>query len=247
KIPFNAENRIFSLKTRPVKPAYEHIDQMLRDVDSQLYDLIKIVDEGIDKIKSQYPEFKAERISAEEFEQNLLKTHKRIDEFNKTVGFQTEGDDQEVPSTPSYWLYQPGEKGRLWDQFYADSVIGLGWDYLGDLRAYKSKEEIATKLRELENSTSSKSNDASANWEFAKSMKIGDIIIVKRGRRTLLGFGEIVSNYSFDKEAGEYKHRRSVKWLKSGEWNMSYDLVLKTLTNITHLASDINSGQMYPA
>lgn len=247
KIPFNAENRIFSLKTRPVKPAYEHIDQMLRDVDSQLYDLIKIVDEGIDKIKSQYPDFKAERISAEEFENNLSKTRKRIDEFNSVVGGpQVEGGISEPPSIPSYWLYHPGENGRLWDRFYAESVIGLGWDYLGDLTEYNSKEDIAIRLRELGNSTSSKMNDANANWDFAKTMDIGDIVIVKRGRHTLLGYGEVVSNYSYVADVAEYKHRRRVKWLKTGKWKVSFPLVLKTLTNITPYESDMKPGHLFP-
>src|SRR5690606_37659123 len=192
-------------------------------------------------------DFKAERISAEEFENNLSKTRKRIDEFNSVVGGpQVEGGMSEPPSIPSYWLYQPGENGRLWDRFYAESVIGLGWDYLGDLTEYNSKEDIAIRLRELGNSTSSKMNDANANWDFAKTMDIGDIVIVKRGRHTLLGYGEVVSNYSYVADVAEYKHRRRVKWLKTGKWKVSFPLVLKTLTNITPYESDMKPGHLFP-
>src|SRR5690606_37500544 len=41
------------------------------------------------------------------------------------------------------WLYAPGEKASLWDEFYEKGIMGLGWDYLGDLNEYQSKREIA--------------------------------------------------------------------------------------------------------
>ncbi len=145
----------------------------------------------------------------------------------------------------AYWLYQPGEDARFWEEFYKESIIGLGWDYLGDLTQYKSKEEIANQLRILEKTTSSKKNDATANWDFFKEMKVGDIVIVKKGRRKLLGYGEVISDYIYDSNRSEYTSVREIKWMKKGEWSVSFDLVLKTLTNITQYNSDVVRDQKY--
>lgn len=76
-------------------------------------------------------------------------------------------------------------------------------------------------------------------------MEVGDIIIVKKGKRKLLGYGEVVSDYYYDADRDEYTSIRDVKWIKSGEWNLDFDLVLKTLTNITQYDSEISKGQKY--
>ena len=78
-----------------------------------------------------------------------------------------------------YWIYAPGENAEMWDEFYENNTIALGWDSLGDLNDYNSKEEIHAKLQELENTTKSKNNDALANVEFLEKMDIGDVIFIK--------------------------------------------------------------------
>ncbi|CDS92110.1 hypothetical protein BN1088_1430514 [Sphingobacterium sp. PM2-P1-29] len=144
-----------------------------------------------------------------------------------------------------YWLYQPGEDARLWGSYLNEGIIGLGWDDLGDLANYDSKEEIVKTLQIIYKTDSSKKNDATANWDFYKTMEVGDIIIVKKGKRKLLGYGEVVSDYYYDAERDEYTSTRDVNWIKSGEWNLDFDLVLKTLTNITQYDSEILKGQKY--
>lgn len=145
----------------------------------------------------------------------------------------------------NYWLYQPGENARLWETYLNESIIGLGWDKLGDLSKYISKDEIVQQLQVIYNTDSSKKNDATANWDFYKTMQVGDFILVKKGKRKLLGYGVVVSDYYYDAERDEYTSIRDVKWIKSGEWNLKFDLVLKTLTNITLYDSEISKGQKY--
>jgi hypothetical protein len=64
----------------------------------------------------------------------------------------------------------------------------LGWDDIGDLMQYQTKNDIQTKLLSTYRSDTNRNNDAIANFEFANSINIGDIIIVKKGRYELLGF-----------------------------------------------------------
>src|SRR5690606_22079656 len=133
----------------------------------------------------------------------------------------------------------------LWETYLNESKLGLGWDKLCDLSKYISKDEIVQHLQVIYNTDSSKKNDATANWDFYKSMLVGDFILVKKGKRKLLGYGVVVSDYYYDAERDEYTSIRDVKWIKSGEWNLKFDLVLKTLTNITHYDSEISKGQKY--
>lgn len=144
-----------------------------------------------------------------------------------------------------YWLYQPGEDARLWQTYFNEEIIGLGWDDLGDLANYDSKDAIVKALQTIYKTDSSKKNDATANWDFYNTMEVGDIIIVKKGKRKLLGYGEVVSDYYYDADRDEYTSIRDVKWIKSGEWNVDFDLVLKTLTNITQYDAEISKGQKY--
>ena len=65
-----------------------------------------------------------------------------------------------------YWIYAPGEGADLWEEFYKLGIMGLGWDELGDLSNYKTKNEIQERLQQLENTQSSKQNDTSANFDF---------------------------------------------------------------------------------
>tara|TARA_R110002051_G_scaffold7053_3_gene33256 strand:- start:3044 stop:5995 length:2952 start_codon:yes stop_codon:yes gene_type:complete len=134
---------------------------------------------------------------------------------------------------PNYWLYAPGENAREWDSFYSKGLMALGWDELGDLTAYDSKEEIVKALQDLFKTDSSKKNDATANDEFANHMSIGDVVFVKKGTSKLLGYGIVASDYMFDSNRGQFKHVRRMDWKKKGEWNAGHNLVLKTLTNIS--------------
>ncbi len=144
-----------------------------------------------------------------------------------------------------YWIYAPGEGADLWEEFYKLGIMGLGWDELGDLSNYKTKNEIQERLQQLENTQSSKQNDTSANFDFYQVVKPGDIIIVKKGRTELMGYGEVVSDYYYDTQRNNYKSCRKVDWKAKGNWKVDHSLVLKTLTNITTYPSKKPGYKMY--
>jgi Cdc6-like AAA superfamily ATPase len=151
--------------------------------------------------------------------------------------------DQDVES--NYWLYAPGTNADMWDEFHSTGIMGLGWDELGDLETYSSKAEIVLDLQAFENTTSSKKNDATANYEFVNNFAIGDIIIVKKGRGVLLGYGVVTSEYYHDTSRSKFQHCRKVEWKKRGVWKVDHSLALKTLTNVTAYASDDSNYEKY--
>lgn len=134
-----------------------------------------------------------------------------------------------------YWTLSAGEGGEMWDDFYSSGVAAIGWDDLGDLTQFKTKEEIRLKLLEIWPSDSSKKNDAHACWQFAHDIEVGDIIFAKQGFSRLLGYGVVESEYQFDESRNSYQHVHKVKWHSDGPVDLPGDskMAMKTLTDIT--------------
>jgi MoxR-like ATPase len=132
-----------------------------------------------------------------------------------------------------YWIYAPGKGSRLWEEFYAKGIMGIGWEELGDLMQYHSKEEMKSKMKEIYGQEFSYKNAGHATWQFANEVKIGDVIIVKKGSKKIIGRGIVSSDYFFDDSRDEYNHIHKVNWTHKGEWDHEGQIVLKTLTDIT--------------
>lgn len=147
--------------------------------------------------------------------------------------------------TKRYWLYAPGEGAYKWEEFFSEEIMALGWDDIGDLTQYKSKSEIQAKLISTYESDTNRNNDATANFEFANNVNIGDTIIVKKGRHELLGYGEVISDYYFDESREDYKHCRKVEWKLKGNWAIDNTMVMKTFTDITSYQAYKSPAQKY--
>lgn len=112
--------------------------------------------------------------------------------------------------------------------------MAIGWGDIGDLRSFKTKEDMKVQMRKLYDPESSFKNQAHATWQFVHDMKIGDIIFVKKGLRQLVGLGKVISDYEYDLTMGDnYNNIRRVQWLYRGEWAHPGQAAIKTLTDIT--------------
>ena len=134
-----------------------------------------------------------------------------------------------------YWMYSPGNGAFLWDDFYEEGIMAIGWGEIGDLTAFHSKDEMRQKMKEVIDPSKSHKNSAHATWQFANEMKVGDVIFAKRGMHTIIGRGVVESDYYYndDEKRGEYRHIRKVRWTHNGEWPHPGQAVMKTLTDIT--------------
>lgn len=144
-----------------------------------------------------------------------------------------------------YWIYSPGEQASKWEEFYNDGIMALGWDELGDLSNYNDRSAIQQELIAVYESDTNQNNNAGANYDFSNTVKVGDIIIVKKGRQELLGYGQVESDYYFDDDRGDFKHCRKVKWKSKGNWKTDHTLVMKTLTDITSYDTEGVKGKKY--
>lgn len=129
----------------------------------------------------------------------------------------------------------------MWEKFYRDGVMALGWNEMGDLNDFNSKAEIAQRMSELYGGESSHSNDALTLWQFYNEIQPGDIIFVKRGRKDILGMGTVESEYQYDEDGGEYPHFRRVNWTDKGHWKKENAFAMKTLTDVTKYTDFVES------
>ncbi len=133
-----------------------------------------------------------------------------------------------------YWMYAPGENASHWDEFYDAGIMALGWDELGDLRSYSSKESIQKELKKSWGYKKEPSNSALALWEFVQVLKPGDVVIAKQGRQAYLGYGIVTGPYEHDPRREDYRNIRKIEWKKKGTWSSGdVKIATKTLTDVT--------------
>ena len=135
-----------------------------------------------------------------------------------------------------YWSIGLGEGGRLWNECQEQGIIAIGWDYLGDLSKYPSRDAISEAI-----SASRGPNEASpimaslACHQFVHEMAIDDYAIAKIGRSKILGIGTVKSEYIYDPTRGEYRNIRMVQWLRAKNIDLPPNMWIstKTLTDLT--------------
>lgn len=139
-----------------------------------------------------------------------------------------------LPSrVPKVWVIAPGEQARLWDEFYNEGIVGIGWDYLGNLTNYRSKQEVEKAIQAFEKTNDRRWNAAKSCWDFAQEIQQGDILVAKHGLTKVVGVGRVKSDYIHAPDREEYHHLRRVDWLRRGEWTVNDNLPLKALTDIS--------------
>ena len=132
-----------------------------------------------------------------------------------------------------YWMYSPGENARKWNDCTSEGVMCLGWDELGNLQEYESRENMRDQMRQEYGLDGSYMNASLATWEFANEIQIGDVVFAKRGRTTIVGRGVVESEYYYDEKRDEYRSLRKVRWTEIGNWETQQFQAMKTLTEIT--------------
>ena len=134
-------------------------------------------------------------------------------------------------SSPRYWMYAPGERAVLWNEFWQKGIMAVGWDGLGDLSQYESRTAVREALRR--EGHSNPTNWAGDIWQFCREMKVGDVVYAKLGRSRVIGRGVVTSDYQYDSSQQEFPNVRKVRWTHAGVWELDSPVAVKTLTDIT--------------
>lgn len=165
----------------------------------------------------------------EEYER-VNKENKKIEEGSEIV--------EEDANAVHYWIYSPGYGSIKWDEFYNEGIMAIAREYIGDLSQYQTREEVKEALLSNKGDDSGMTNGKNASlevWQFVHSLKPGDIIFAKCGKKAIIGRGVVQSEYIYDaSRSDEYKNIRKVKWTHRGEWEHPNGVAVnKVLTDIT--------------
>jgi DNA polymerase III delta prime subunit len=131
------------------------------------------------------------------------------------------------------WALAAGENGSLWQEFLSKNEIAIGWDQLGALDQFDSPASVLVALA-TEADGRRPTNDALCCYQFANEIQVGDLVVVKVGRKRILGAGIVTSGYFRTEEEQSYKHRRKIQWLNTTPSEFpGTGTTIKTLTEIT--------------
>ena len=109
------------------------------------------------------------------------------------------------------WLISPGEGAEHWNAFQQQGIVAIGFDDLGDISEYGSKDDVHQALIDRGYGPNPL-NTSLALWQFANEINEGDVVISKRGRSAVLGWGRVTGNYVHDPERPKHLNIRSVEW-----------------------------------
>ena len=109
----------------------------------------------------------------------------------------------------------PGENARFWDDCLRDGYICVGWDEVGDLSQFESKEAFRARFEEafpyngLLAQARRKGNEL---WTL-NELEPGDLVVANRGISRVLAIGEVVEpGYRWADERSDYRHTVAVEW-----------------------------------
>jgi restriction system protein len=99
---------------------------------------------------------------------------------------------------PRYWVIAPVESkptelfDKVWQFDLANSVISIGWQSLGDV-SRMSRDELTQVVASNypDKPQQTKSLVANMLWSFYHEIRPGDLVIARRGRKTLAAVGEV--------------------------------------------------------
>ena len=190
-------------------------------------------DEYENILKQVDAKMKSGEIDCRNYAEFSQMTYKQNDEASK-------GDLQKQDSV-NYWMYAPGENASKWQECQEEGIICIGWDKLGDVSKYRTREDVRSEIKKYYPTDGSAKNDSLAVWQFSREMKEGDIVFAKKGLTKIVGRGVVTSDYIFDAGRNDYKHVRKVRWTHVGEWETTEKNAMKTLTNITRYNEYVES------
>lgn len=133
------------------------------------------------------------------------------------------------------WVMSLGRDNSQWPRCRDNNIIAIGWDELGFFENYHTQADIQSKLEELNKGKQNQQINALAVYDFTINMKIGDKVLIKNGRNSLIALGVINSSVKYNETEQKYRNYRDVEWIGIDEKGFASDkmLPMKTLTWFT--------------
>jgi len=136
---------------------------------------------------------------------------------------------------PQYWLFVPGRDAIDWDNCQKNDTMAINWKDLPPLTEFTDKNSLLTAIAETYPNGATPYQSASLIWDYVHNVKVGDYIFAKIGRKKLLGYGIVKSNYYEDDSMADFNQLRDVQWIKTGTWTIpDITFPIRTFTKINY-------------
>ena len=144
-----------------------------------------------------------------------------------------------------YWAFTPGVMANREELCYDNSVMAMGWNYLGDLSQYEDNfdDAVGDIIKRTEKLKVKPTSALRSLYGIYKDIKPGDIICMRRGLTSILAVGKVTeqSKYYYDEtldnslEDPFYHLRDGINWFKlDDEYKLTGSKFLRdTLYEIT--------------
>jgi 5-methylcytosine-specific restriction protein B len=114
----------------------------------------------------------------------------------------------------------PGHNAEFWQDCLNGEYICVGWDEVGDLREFDSRESFRERFTEVfgerySHQKSTLTKKGNELWTLIE-LEPGDLVVANQGTSMVLAVGEVVEpGYEWLSERQEYRHIVRVRWDKS--------------------------------
>lgn len=115
-----------------------------------------------------------------------------------------------------YWLYTISKSVNP-GVFLDEKILTMHHGRLGDIRQYKTKQEVWKRHRQLYKTSHFPYLKTSALFQFCHAMKKGDYVFIRAEEDQIMALGQISSDYLFPHFPYAPSYRR-VNWVKIGRW-----------------------------
>jgi 5-methylcytosine-specific restriction protein B len=111
----------------------------------------------------------------------------------------------------------PGENAKFWDDCLREGYICVGWDQVGDLREFESKESFRARFEKeysdtYNNHTPTISKKANEVWTLIE-LEPGDLVVANKGTSQVLAIGKVIEPaYAWKPDRPEFRHTVQVEW-----------------------------------
>lgn len=117
----------------------------------------------------------------------------------------------------------PGHNGKFWDECRQGGYICVGWDEVGDLKEFESKEEFRRAFGEAypDYSPGKATEKANEVWTLME-LQPGDIVLANQGTGNILGQGQVTDpGYVWRPDRGEWAfHTVAIDWEAKEPWRI---------------------------
>lgn len=117
------------------------------------------------------------------------------------------------PLRPELYKIAPGHRAMYWEDCLAGGYICVGWDEMGDLRQYDSKEAFLEAFHEHFDYDQAKATVKSNELWTLMEIEEGHLIAANEGISKILAVGKVLEpGYVWDEGRTKFKHTLRVDW-----------------------------------